>query len=120
MRRYATTGSPSPLADFLRGRVERVLASFQAAGVQPAARDKGALERFLVALDEVGAAADALSSPKRGSPSASERASSIILVAADEAFVDEVRRTLGPVSRVEVARRAGDGCFEMRCSGGQR
>jgi len=104
MRRYSTTGSPSPLADFLRGRVERVLASFQAAGVQPAARDKGALERFLVALDEVGAAADALSSPKRGSPSASERASSIILVAADEAFVDEVRRTLGPGSRVEVAR----------------
>jgi DNA-binding NarL/FixJ family response regulator len=104
MRTYVTTGSPSPLADFLRGRVERVLASFQAAGVQPAARDKGALERFLVALDEVGAAAEALGSPKRESTSSSERAGAIILVAADEAFVDEVRRTLGTGSRVEVAR----------------
>ena len=105
MRTYRTVDSSSPLADFLRGRVEQVLASFQAAVAQPAARERGTLERFLAALDEVGAAAEALGSPpERGPTSASEGAGAIILVAADNGFVDEVRRNLGPGSQVEVAR----------------
>jgi len=51
----------SPLGEFLRDRVERVLASWEA-GAEPAASPAGkaALRRLLDAIDEVGAAADAL------------------------------------------------------------
>jgi DNA-binding NarL/FixJ family response regulator len=108
MRTYGTAGSPSPLADFLRGRVERVLASFQAAAVQPAVQRR-ALERFLSALDELAAAADALSPSTRSRASPSEPAGVTVIVAADDAFADEVRRNLGPGPQVEVTRARDSG-----------
>src|SRR2546428_13973404 len=49
---------PSPFADFLRARVERILSIFDAATSTPGSvPGRGALERFLRALDELAAAA---------------------------------------------------------------
>src|SRR5262249_15538314 len=68
-----------PLADSLRGRVERILAVFQAAPAQDASSvDRSAVERFLLALDELAAATDALSAPRAGQ--SGERAPGPILV----------------------------------------
>src|SRR5258705_10553194 len=59
----------SPLADFLRSRVERILAEFQA-GVAPAgpAPDRGAVGRFLLAPDDLAAATDGLGAAAPGAP----------------------------------------------------
>jgi len=85
----------SPLADFLRGRVERILAAFQAGPAQAGSSpDRAAVERFLLALDELAAATDALSSPRGAERD--ERTAGPILVAGEEPFAAEVRRGVGP------------------------
>jgi DNA-binding CsgD family transcriptional regulator len=90
------THDASPLADFLRRRVEQIVDRFQAA--TPGSSSKRGLDRFLRALDELTAAADALSSPAR--ETASDRETATILVAAADAFADQVRQGLGAGFRI--------------------
>src|SRR2546422_762653 len=89
------TYDPSPLADFLRRRVEQIVENFHAAA--PASSPKRGLDRFLRALDELTSAADALSAKR---DTASDRETAAILVAADDAFVDQLRQGLGTGFRV--------------------
>ena len=85
-------------------RVERVLATFQAAAVPPATNlERGALERFLRALDDLAAAADALTSTTRKLAAVRDPAVPTILVAAADPVADAVRRSVGPGYRVVVA-----------------
>jgi DNA-binding NarL/FixJ family response regulator len=86
-----TNGSPdssSPLAEFLQARIERVVQGFTATSTPGGTPSRRALERFLVALDELAAAADALGGAKGRSPEASDL---IVLVAGDEAFAAQIR-----------------------------
>src|SRR5256885_3754925 len=54
----------SPLGEFLRRRLEQVLARWEAGEGPPASpAGKAALARFLAAVDELGAAADGLLDP---------------------------------------------------------
>jgi DNA-binding NarL/FixJ family response regulator len=104
MQSDRTAGDASPLAGFLRMRVERVLATFQAAAVPPAASlERGALERFLQALDDLAAAADALTPSSRKLAAVSDHAVATILVAAADSLADAVRRNVGPGYRVVIA-----------------
>jgi len=104
MQSDRTAGDASPLAGFLRMRVERVLATFQAAAVPPATNlQTGALERFLRALDELGAAADALTPTTRKLAAVPDPTGATILVAADDSLADAVRRNVGPGYRVVIA-----------------
>jgi DNA-binding NarL/FixJ family response regulator len=104
MQSDRTAGEASPLAGFLRMRVERVLATFQAAAVLPAANlEKGALERFLRALDDLAAAADALTPSSRKLAAVQDPAVATILVAAADSLADAVRRNVGPGHRVVIA-----------------
>jgi DNA-binding NarL/FixJ family response regulator len=104
MQSDRTAGEASPLAGFLRMRVERVLATFQAAAVPPAAKlEKGALERFLRAMDDLAAAADALTSSSRKLAAVPDPAVATILVAAADSLADAVRRNVGPGHRVVIA-----------------
>jgi DNA-binding CsgD family transcriptional regulator len=104
MQSDRTAGDASPLAGFLRMRVERVLATFQAAAVPPATNlERGALERFLRALDDLAAAADALTSTTRKLAAVHDPAVPTILVAAADPVADAVRRSVGPGYRVVVA-----------------
>jgi len=104
MQSDCTAGDASPLAGFLRMRIERVLATFQAAAVPPATNlEKGALERFLRALDDLAAAADALTSTARKLAAVHDPAVPTILVAAADPVADAVRRSVGPGYRVVVA-----------------
>ena len=85
-------------------RVERVLATFQAAAVPPATNlETGALERFLRALDELGAAADALTPTTRKLAAVPDPTGATILVAAADSLADAVRRNVGPGYRVVIA-----------------
>jgi DNA-binding CsgD family transcriptional regulator len=104
MERDRTARATSPLAGFLRDQVERVLASFQAAAAPPAdSLEREALTRFLLALDALAAAADELD-PAMGKVTAlSERERAYVLVAGDDAFAEDVRRSLGSGQRVVVA-----------------
>lgn len=102
MRRDGTHDA-SPLADFLRRRVEQIVDSFQAA--MPASAPKRGLERFLRALDELTAAADALASARHDA--IGDRDIVTILVAADDAFADQLRESLGPAFRI-VKMEAGE------------
>jgi len=104
MQSDRTAGDASPLAGFLRMRVERVLATFQAAAVPPATNlETGALERFLRALDELGAAADALTPTTRKLAAVPDPTGATILVAAADSLADAVRRNVGPGYRVVIA-----------------
>jgi len=98
----------SPLADFLRSRVERILAEFQA-GVAPAgpAPDRGAVERFLLALDDLAAATDGLGAAAQAAPGPGERTAAPVLVAGDERFAAEVRQGAS-LDREVIAVAAGD------------
>jgi len=96
---------PSPFADFLRARVERILAIFDAATSTPgSAPGRRALERFLHALDELAAAAHDLGSTRQ--ERSGRREPDTIAVAGDDRFADDVRAIVGPDVRV-VSARAG-------------
>jgi len=101
------TYDPSPLADFLRRRVEQIVENFHA--VAPASSPKRGLDRFLRALDELTAAADALSANR---DTASDRETATILVAADDAFVDQLRQDLGTGFQVVKAETGGKAVLE--------
>jgi DNA-binding NarL/FixJ family response regulator len=59
-----TMDTTSPLGDFLRRRLERILARWEASeGPVASAAGRAAIRRFLAAVDELGAAADALLEP---------------------------------------------------------
>jgi DNA-binding CsgD family transcriptional regulator len=104
MQSDRTAGNASPLAGFLRMRVERVLATFQAAAVPPATDlERGALERFLRALDDLAAAADALTPTTRKLAAVPDPAVATILVAAADPLADAVRRNVGPGYRIVIA-----------------
>jgi len=104
MQSDRNAGEASPLASFLRMRVERVLATFQAAAVPPATNlERGALERFLRALDDLAAAADTLSPSTRKLAALPDLAGAAILVAAADTLADAVRRNVGPGHRVVIA-----------------
>ena len=98
MRRYGTDDA-SPLAGFLRRRVEQIVQSFQAA---PASAPKGGFERFLRALDELTAAADGL---ETGRAAGADRETATILVAADDSLTDQLRQSLGDRFRLIKAER---------------
>jgi DNA-binding NarL/FixJ family response regulator len=84
--------------------MDRILVSFQAAAVPPAATvDRGALERFLSALDDLAGAADALVEPKLQQAQSQDRGGATILVVADDAFADQVRQNVGAPHRVVLA-----------------
>jgi DNA-binding NarL/FixJ family response regulator len=77
----------SPLRHYLRSHLNAIAASFEAAAGAPGGSPKRrALERFLRALDELGAAADALSE-KRSGPT--EQPSPVVLVSGT-AVADEI------------------------------
>jgi DNA-binding CsgD family transcriptional regulator len=87
----------SPFAEFLRAQVQRISARFQAAAGSPdSVPDRAALHRFLVALDELSAATDAVGAESKTAP----EPPATILVAADESFVAEVRRGVQPQHEV--------------------
>ena len=88
METHGSPDSSSPLAEFLQARIERVVQGFTATSTPGVTPSRRALERFLVALDELAAAADALGGPKGPSPEASDL---IVLVAGDEAFAAQIR-----------------------------
>src|SRR5712664_749646 len=93
MKPDGTAERGSPFAEFLRAQVQRISARFQAAAGSPdSVPDKAALHRFLVALDELSAATDAVGAGTQTAP----EPPATILVAADESFVAEVRRTVQP------------------------
>jgi len=96
----------SPLGDFLRGRVERLLAGFQATG-GPAASDRRTVERFLLALDELAAATDALAVAEPERAREPDRKPAPLLLAGEEPFASEIRRALEP-DREVLAVRLGD------------
>jgi len=104
MQSDRTAGDASPLAGFLRMRVERVLATFQTAAVPPAMNlERGALERFLRALDDLAAAADALTPSTRKLAAVPEPAVATVLIAAADPLADAIRRNVGPGYRVVTA-----------------
>jgi hypothetical protein len=98
MKADGTARRGSPFAEFLRAQVERISTRFHAATGSPGlVADRAALHRFLVALDELSAATDAL-----GGDAAMTSAPATILVAADDVFADEVRRAVEPQHDVVV------------------
>src|SRR5438067_9030645 len=100
-------GRASPFADFLRARVERILSIFDAATSTPGSvPGRGALERFLRALDELAAAAHDLGSVRQERPV--RREPDIVAVAGDDRFADDVRAIVGPDVRVVSARAGHD------------
>jgi DNA-binding CsgD family transcriptional regulator len=93
MKPDGTAERGSPFAEFLRAQVQRISARFQAAAGSPdSVPDRAALHRFLVALDELSAATDAVGAETKTAP----EPAATILVAADESFVAEVRRAVQP------------------------
>jgi len=93
MKPDGTAERGSPFAEFLRAQVQRIAAKFQAAAGSPdSVPDRAALQRFLVALDELSAATDAVGTVSN----VATEAPATILVAADEPFVEEVRRAVQP------------------------
>jgi DNA-binding NarL/FixJ family response regulator len=86
-----TDGSPdtsSPLAEFLQARIERVVQGLATGASTPdLTPSRKALERFLVALDELAAAAESLAAKV---PTQQSR-DLIVLVAGDEAFTQQIR-----------------------------
>ena len=97
----------SPFADFLRARVERILSIFDAATSTPGSvPGRGALERFLHALDELAAAAHDLGSVRQERQA--RREPDVIAVAGDDRFADDVRTIVGPEVRVVSARPEQD------------
>jgi len=98
---------PSPFADFLRARVERILSIFDAATSTPGSvPGRGALERFLRALDELAAAAHDLGSVRQERQG--RREPDVIAVAGNDRFADDVRTIVGPEVRVVSARSEQD------------
>src|SRR5258705_235265 len=91
----------SPLADFLRSRVERILAEFQA-GVAPAGPPphRGAGERFLLALDDLAAATDGPGAAAQAAPGPGERTGAPALGAGDEPLAAEGRQGASPYREV--------------------
>ena len=82
----------SPLRQYLRSYVDAIAASFDAAAGAPGGSPKRrALERFLRALDDLGAAAEGLSA-KRGGPADQPR---LPLVLASSAPLGEEIRSAG-------------------------
>jgi DNA-binding CsgD family transcriptional regulator len=99
MKQGGTDVSRSPLAEFLRGQVQRIVSGFQAAAGSPGSTpDREAFQRFLVALDELSAATEALGTETKAPP----EGPAAILVAADESFVAEVRQAVQPPHDVMV------------------
>ena len=97
----------SPFADFLRARVERILSIFDAATSTPGSvPGRGALERFLHALDELAAAAHDLGSVRQERQA--RREPDVIAVAGNDRFADDVRTIVGPEVRVVSARPEQD------------
>ncbi len=104
------TGTPqktSPLAEFMRARVQRVLASVDATG-SPADLHPGraALRRFLDALDALADAADALDGQDGSASASTDRTaagSRVLLSIEDADLASEAQRNLEPDHRVEVA-----------------
>ena len=69
MKPDGTAERGSPFAEFLRAQVHRISARFQAAAGSPdSVPDKAALHRFLVALDELSAATDAVGAGTQTAP----------------------------------------------------
>ncbi len=69
MKPDGTAERGSPFAEFLRAQVHRISARFQAAAESPdSVPDKAALHRFLVALDELSAATDAVGAGTQTAP----------------------------------------------------
>ena len=103
------TGSRlSPLGEFLRTRVERVLAICDLAGAPPGSRSgRPALQRFLETLDQLAALADELAEPKHLRSADRAPASYAVLIVTDDAHLaNEVRASLEPDHRVEVVATA--------------
>jgi DNA-binding NarL/FixJ family response regulator len=96
----------SPLRDFLRTRIERILASWEAADAPSAAGpDRLALQRFLDALDELAEATDALAGPPVGetAPVAQPGQKRVLIVASESPLAAETRRLLETDHRVDEA-----------------
>src|SRR5947208_14960166 len=94
---------PSPFADFLRARVERILSIFDAATSTPGSvPGRGALERFLHALDALASAAHDLGSVRQERQA--RRRPDGIAVAPDRRFADDARTILGAERRGVMAR----------------
>jgi DNA-binding NarL/FixJ family response regulator len=96
MDAMGTGFSGSPLRELLRSRVERVLASWEGAGAPPAPMpQRGALRRFLRALDEMDEAADVL----HEEPAAPRI---VLLAANDPGLAPRMQRLLGDRHRLEL------------------
>jgi len=92
MKPDGTGAYDTPIADFLRGQVERISRQFQAATGSPGSiPERAALQRFLRALDDLSSATQALAA---GKPSTASGPSAV-LVAGEGAFADEIRRAAG-------------------------
>ena len=95
----------SPFRDFVRARVERVLASWEAAGAQAGGPPgKAALRRFLKALDELAEATDALLPEQRSveQPSAEPAARPYVLLVIEEpGLAQDLQAGLEPEHEVE-------------------
>jgi DNA-binding CsgD family transcriptional regulator len=96
----------SPLREFLRARVERILTGWESADVPPLGHPaRRAMQRFLDALDELSGAADALVSPPAGGngETAGPLGSRVLLVGSDPSHGSRLRDELGVHYRAEIA-----------------
>lgn len=94
----------SPFRDFVRARVERVLASWEAAGAQAGGPpSKAALRRFLKALDELAEATELLLPEQRlEQPSAQPAARPYVLLVIEEpGLLQGLQESLEPEHEVE-------------------
>ena len=96
----------SPLREFLRARVERILTRWETTDVPPLGHPaRRAMQRFLDALDELSGAAEALVSPpaEGDSETAGPLGSRVLLVGADPSHGSRLRDELGVHYRAEIA-----------------
>ena len=91
----------SPLAALIRGRVERILRSWEASGATPGnGPGKLAVRRFLAALDELVQAAEGLAAPGPRAVSESSTAPNVLAVTDDPLVATGLRQRLGSSSRI--------------------
>ena len=91
----------SPLAALIRGRVERILRSWEASGTTPGnGPGKLAVRRFLAALDELVQAAEGLAAPGPRAVSESSTAPNVLAVTDDPLVATGLRQRLGSSSRI--------------------
>ena len=91
----------SPLAALIRGRVERILRSWEASGTTPGnGPGKLAVRRFLAALDELVQAAEGLAAPGPRAVSESSTAPNVLAVTDDPLVATGLRQQLGSSSRI--------------------